>query len=65
MREVIVTIDKDNKMSIEVKGVKGKKCLDLTKDLELSLGGYVESREETAEMKQSASTQAQQRAGHA
>ena len=38
--------------TIEVKGVKGKHCLDLTKDLEKALGGKVLERKATAEMDQ-------------
>ena len=40
MREekLIILIDKEGNPSIEVKGVKGKKCLDLTKELEGILG---------------------------
>lgn len=40
MREekLIILIDKEGNPSIEVEGVKGKRCLDLTKELEGILG---------------------------
>lgn len=37
-QEIIVIIDQEGQPSIEVNGVKGKSCYDLTKDLEKSLG---------------------------
>ena len=45
LQEIEVVIDKDGKVRIEVRGVKGMSCLDLTKDLEEALGGEVEERE--------------------
>ena len=38
-------------MSFQVKGLKGKKCLEVTKELEEALG-IVKSREKTAEFYQ-------------
>lgn len=52
MRELIVTIDKDGTPTIEVKGVKGQQCLNLTQDIEKALGGKVLDRKPTAEMGQ-------------
>jgi len=49
IEEVEVVIDKDGKVRIEVRGVKGPACLDITKGLEAALGGKVESREMTPE----------------
>jgi len=51
MREekLIILIDKEGNPSIEVKGVKGKKCLDLTKELEGILG-VVKTRTPKKEM---------------
>jgi hypothetical protein len=49
VQEVEVFIDENGRVRIEVHGVQGTKCLDLTKDLEQALGGEVESREMTAE----------------
>ncbi|MBN2374115.1 DUF2997 domain-containing protein [bacterium] len=40
-----VTIKPDGKIDLEVSGVKGKKCLDLTKGLEDACGGKIESRQ--------------------
>jgi hypothetical protein len=49
IEEVEVVIDAHGRVQIEVHGVKGMQCLDLTKDLEQALGGEIESREMTAE----------------
>jgi hypothetical protein len=51
MREekLIILIDKEGNPSIEVEGVKGKKCLDLTKELEDVLG-VVKTRTAKKEM---------------
>ncbi len=45
MQEVEIFIEKDGRVRIEVRGVKGASCLDLTKALEEVLGGQVELRE--------------------
>jgi hypothetical protein len=44
IQEIEVVIGKDGEVKIEVHGVKGESCLDLTADLEAALGGEVESR---------------------
>jgi len=51
MREekLIILIDKEGNPSIEVEGIKGKKCLDLTKELEGILG-VVKTRTPKKEM---------------
>ena len=49
MQEVDVFIDKDGRVRLEVRGVKGPSCLDLTKGLEEALGGQVEDRQMTPE----------------
>jgi len=49
VQQIEVTIGKDGNVKIHVQGVKGKKCLDLTKELEAALGGQVEQRELTHE----------------
>jgi len=54
VEEIEVTIDKNGQVQLHVRGVKGKKCLDLTRDLEKSLGAEVISRELTAEAQQNA-----------
>jgi hypothetical protein len=45
LQEIEVFIDEKGEVQIEVRGVKGKKCLDLTEDLEEALGGEVAARE--------------------
>ena len=45
MQEIDVFIENDGQVKIEVHGVKGVKCLDLTKALEDALGGEIEERE--------------------
>lgn len=49
LQEIDVSIDKDGQVKIEVRGVKGPSCLDLTRDLEAALGGEVADRQMTAE----------------
>ena len=49
MQEIEVIIEKDGQVRLEVRGVKGESCLDLTKDLEAALGGDVANREMTPE----------------
>ncbi|HAZ45634.1 MAG TPA: hypothetical protein DDW76_30170 [Cyanobacteria bacterium UBA11369] len=48
-QEVDVFVEKDGSVRIEVRGVKGMSCLDLTQDLEAVLGGQIEAREMTLE----------------
>jgi hypothetical protein len=45
IQEIEVTIDEYGRVRIEVHGVQGKKCLDLTQNLEAALGGEVDERE--------------------
>jgi hypothetical protein len=49
LHEVEVIIAPDGTTRIEVRGVTGAECLDLTADLEAVLGGEVVERELTAE----------------
>ena len=49
LQEIDVFIDGDGQVRIEVRGVGGASCLDLTRDLESALGGQIESREMTSE----------------
>jgi len=46
MKEVKITVDvlTNGEVTIDVDGVKGKKCLDLTNALEKKLGGDVERK---------------------
>ncbi len=61
MQEVEVFIDKNGKVRIEVRGVKGAACLDLTAGLEAALGGQVENRELTPEAQEGAPNELQER----
>jgi hypothetical protein len=49
IQEIEVVIAKDGSVQIAVRGVKGQSCLELTQDLEKSLGGVILSREMTSE----------------
>jgi hypothetical protein len=60
-QEIEVFIDKDGQVRLEVRGVKGTSCLDLTADLEAALGGEVESREMTPEAYETVQDQVQDR----
>ena len=54
VQEIDVFIEKDGQVRIEVNGVKGMACLDVTKPLEDALGGQIEEREMTHEAHESA-----------
>jgi hypothetical protein len=49
LQEIDVFIEKDGQVRIEVRGVKGGSCLDITAALEQALGGQITERELTAE----------------
>ena len=49
LQEINVFIEKNGQVKIEVQGVQGISCLDLTKELEAILGGEVIERELTFE----------------
>ncbi|HKQ72797.1 MAG TPA: DUF2997 domain-containing protein [Blastocatellia bacterium] len=49
LQEIDVFIEKDGQVRIEVRGVKGASCLDITAALEQALGGQIAEREMTAE----------------
>jgi len=61
LQEIEIFIDQAGKVRIQVRGVKGAACLDITKELEEALGGQIELREMTPEALESAVEQAQQR----
>ena len=44
MAQIIVTIDSDGGSQVEVKGVAGPKCVEMTAGLEKALGRTVRSR---------------------
>ena len=50
IQEVDIFIKPNGEVAYEVRGVKGKKCLDVTKALEADLGGEILCREETSGM---------------
>ena len=49
--EIEIDIDDNGNVSFQVKGVKGKKCLEITKELEQALG-IVVKQDKTAEFYQ-------------
>lgn len=49
IQEIDVFVKPDGTVTFEVRGVKGKKCLDITRGIEELLGGEVVSREHTSE----------------
>ena len=54
VHEIEVSINKDGKVEVQVRGVKGLNCLELTRDLEEALGGEVILREMTPEAAENA-----------
>jgi hypothetical protein len=58
LQEVEVIIDRDGQVRVEVRGVKGMSCLDVTKALEAALGGQVQDRQLTAEAHEATEEQA-------
>lgn len=52
MQEVTITVKKNSKVVIEVKGVQGQSCTALTREYEQRLGGDVESDIKTNEFYQ-------------
>lgn len=49
LQEIEVIIGKDGQVQIQVRGVHGVKCLELTKELEAALGGEIIARIMTPE----------------
>jgi hypothetical protein len=60
LQEIEVIIGKDGRVQLQVRGVKGLTCLDLTRELEAALGSQVEAREMTPEADEAATEQVQQ-----
>ena len=50
IQELDIVITPDGEVACEVRGVKGRQCLDITAALEADLGGELLAREETHEM---------------
>lgn len=53
LEEVEVIIGPDGQVRLQVRGVKGRSCLDLTAPLEEALGGVVTERRLTYEAEES------------
>ncbi len=49
LQEIEVTIERNGEVRIEVRGVKGRSCIELTEDVIEALGGEVAERELTSE----------------
>lgn len=49
IQEIQVVIDEGGNVQIQVHGVRGNSCLDITRPLEEALGGEIEHREMTSE----------------
>lgn len=49
IQEIDVHVKPDGTVSVEVRGVQGRKCLDLTQEMEKLLGGLVVERTFTDE----------------
>jgi hypothetical protein len=60
LQEIEVFIEKDGQVRVEVRGVKGMSCLDVTKALEAALGGQVQDRQMTAEAHEAVQVQERQ-----
>ena len=60
IEEVDITIGKDGKVEISVRGVKGMACLDLTRALEEALGGEIIMREMSPDAYETSSNQPDQ-----
>jgi len=52
LQEIDVFIEPNGNVKIEVRGAKGKQCLDITKNMEALLGGNVLDRNYTDEFNQ-------------
>jgi Protein of unknown function (DUF2997) len=61
IHEVELIIEANGHTRVEVRGVKGPSCLELTRQLEAALGGQVLSRQLTAEASEPPARQLQQR----
>ncbi len=49
LQEIEITIGPDGQVQIQVRGVQGTKCLEITKELEEALGGEILARIMTPE----------------
>lgn len=60
LQEIEVHIYPDGNIKIEVQGAKGKKCLELTKEMEVLLGAKIIDRNFTGEYDMTETVQTQQ-----
>lgn len=60
LQEIEVIIGKDGQVQLQVRGVKGLTCLNLTRELEAVLGGQIEAREMTPEAEEDTTEQVRQ-----
>jgi hypothetical protein len=60
LQEINVFIEKNGQVKIEVQGVQGISCLDLTQELEAILGGEVIERELTFEAQEQIQAEVQE-----
>ena len=44
IQEIDIFINPDGTVKFEIRGVKGRKCLDITKGIEDALGGNIDGR---------------------
>ncbi len=49
LQEIEVTIGSDGRLTVDVRGAKGPKCLAFTKEMEALLGGVVIARDLSGE----------------
>jgi len=57
VEKIEVDIDPNGDVHIHVRGIKGKRCIDITKKLEDTLGGEIAKREMTPEADEEEGTQ--------
>ena len=57
LQTIDVFIEPDGQVRVEVRGVKGRNCLNVTEALEQALGGEVASREMTPEAEEVSQSQ--------
>ena len=56
IHEIEVVITNEGRMSVEIRGLKGQGCLEITKDIEQLLGGEILERKLTYEYDQQATS---------
>jgi len=59
IQEIDIFVRPDGTVKVEVRGVKGQKCLDLTKKIEELLGGKITERVHTDEFHEAEQQQTQ------